>query len=441
MVSRAFSDTPCARCESIVSALHLLASQGAHLNNLITRNLISTASLFAFASMVAAQNNQSLQQLGGEGSNLERSSGSSFNAFLSSARYDFGRGLTFSSADGENTMNVSGQVQVGYTWTEFNLDQAGAVGSNYTFGSSFSSDARLRVGGSVMDGKASYFLQMDPTGGGQDSDNLVDAWVGWHVADGINLRVGRQKMRSGLSADTSANDTDFETISRSSATNEFANLRATGAMLEGAGMEGRFNWHLGVANSGTAANTASQILFLAPAASQANDDTDMMVTAGLSFGSHAGNSEDWSEGDLAHSGEMQWIAGATVTVNNGAVDDTQTINAFGGFKFGNGFATQVEYWTRDFDNADLTDDGGYVQLSYTMAKSGSMQPGFVARFGTVNFENNPDVEGPEFVIGANAYFAEHNLKWQLQYASGTVENFAADDIESSSIGLLCTVVF
>ena len=133
MVSRVFSDTPCARCESIAAALHLLASQGAHLNNLITRNLISTASLFAFASMVAAQNNQSLQQLAGEGSNLQHASGSSFNAFLSSARYDFGRGLTFSSADGENTMNVGGQVQVGYTWTEFNLDQAGAVGSNYSF--------------------------------------------------------------------------------------------------------------------------------------------------------------------------------------------------------------------------------------------------------------------------------------------------------------------
>jgi hypothetical protein len=412
------------------------------LKNLITRNLISTASLFAFASMVAAQSNQSLQQLEGEGPALTQASGSSLSAFLNTARYDFGRGLTFSSADGENTMTVGGQIQVGYTWTDFNLDPVtGTVGSNYTFGSSFSSDARLRVGGSVMDGKASYFLQMNPSGGGQDNDNLVDAWVGWKVADGINLRMGRQKMRSGLSADTSANDTDFETISRSSATNEFANRRATGAMLEGAGMEGRFNWHLGVANSGTAANTASQILYGAAAASQANDDTDMMVTAGVSFGSHDGNSEDWSEGDLAHSGAMQWIAGATVTVNNGAADDTQTINAFGGFKFGNGLAAQVEYWTREMDNADLTDDGGYVQLSYTMAKSGSMQPGFVARFGTVNFEDTVDVEGPEFVLGANAYFADHNLKWQLQYASGTVENFAADDIESSSISLLCTVVF
>jgi len=321
------------------------------------------------------------------------------------------------------------------------------VGADYTFASAFSSDARLRVGGSVMDGKASYFVQMNPSGGGQDNDNLVDAWIGWNVADGINLRVGRQKMRSGLSADTSANDTDFETISRSSATNEFANLRATGAMLEGAVMEGRLNWHLGVANSGTAGNSASQILRIGTAIpDQGNDDTDLMVTAGLSFGSHAGNSEDWSEGDLARSGESQWIAGATVTLDRRATDpvdqDNETANIFGGFKSGSGFAGQVEYWNRNQEDTDATDYGGYVQLSYTMAKSDSMQPGFVARFGTVNLDQvGENIEGPELILGVNAYFADHDLKWQLQYASGTVENFAAEDIESSSISLLCTVVF
>jgi len=399
--------------------------------------------------MVAAQSNQSLQQLEGEGPALAQASGSSLSAFLNTARYDFGRGLTFSSQDGENTMTVGGQVQAGYTWTDFNLDQNGVVGADYTFASAFSSDARLRVGGSVMDGKASYFVQMNPSGGGQDNDNLVDAWIGWNVADGINLRVGRQKMRSGLSADTSANDTDFETISRSSATNEFANRRATGAMLEGAAMEGRLNWHLGVANSGTAGNSATQILRNGTAVpGQANDDfdTDLMVTAGLSFGSHAGNSEDWSEGDLARSGESQWIAGATVTLDRRATDpvdqDNETANIFGGFKSGSGFAGQVEYWNRNQEDTDATDYGGYVQLSYTMAKSDSMQPGFVARFGTVNLDQvGENIEGPELILGVNAYFAVHDLKWQLQYASGTVENFAAEDIESSSISLLCTVVF
>ena len=417
--------------------------------NLLTRSLVPTASLLALASGAAAQNShslqqQSLQQLEGKVSTLPQS-GSSVGGFLNSARYELGRGLTFSSQDGGSSMTVGGQVQVGYTWTEFNYDPAvdpfNTVGS-FSFGSAFSTDARLRVGGGVMDGKASYFVQMNPNDGGQGTNNLVDAWVGWQLTDGINLRMGQQKMRSGLSADTSANDTDFETVARSSATNEFANLRATGALLEGAAMEGRFNWHFGVANNSTARNLASQILLGAAAPSQANDDTDMMVTAGASFGSHAGNSEDWSEGDLARSGDMQWIAGATVTVNNGAADDTQTINVFGGLKAGNGLAAQVEYWPRDQDNANTTDDGGYAQVSYTFASMGSMQPGLVARYGFVNLETGAgDIEGPEFTIGANAYYAAHNLKWQVEYASGTTENFIGDDIESSALRVLCTLVF
>ncbi len=392
----------------------------------MTRSLITTASLLAFASAVAAQD-------------LPQATGSSVGGFLNNARYELGKGLTFASQDGGNSMTVGGQLQAGYSWTQFNLDGAGNVGDDYSFDSSFNTAARLRVGGSVMDSKYSYFVQMNAANGDQGNGNLIDAWVGMHVADGINLRLGQQKMRSGLSADTSANDTDFETISRSSATNEFANARTTGALLEGHAMDGRFNWHFGIANGGTAANAASQILFLAGGANQANDDTDMMVTAGASFGSHAGNSESWSEGDLARSGEMQWIAGATITVDNGAADDLQTINVFGGLKAGNGLAAQAEYWTRDADNADTTDDGAHVQVSYTMAKSGSMQPGFVARYAMVDFDNG--VEGNEFTLGVNAYYAAHNLKWQLEYASGATENFAADDIESSAIRLLCTVVF
>ena len=55
----------------------------------MTRSLISTASLLALASALAAQNPQTLPQ----------TSGSSISGALNSARYEFGRGLTFSSQD------------------------------------------------------------------------------------------------------------------------------------------------------------------------------------------------------------------------------------------------------------------------------------------------------------------------------------------------------
>ena len=87
------------------------------MKNPLTRTLIPTASLLAFASVVAAQNTQSLQQLEGKVSTLPQASGSSLSGFLNSARYEFGRGLTFSSPEGENSMTIGGQVQVGYGYT------------------------------------------------------------------------------------------------------------------------------------------------------------------------------------------------------------------------------------------------------------------------------------------------------------------------------------
>jgi len=392
------------------------------LNNLFTRYLIPTAALLTIASQTAAQNSETLEQ------GLSNS-GTSVSNLLRNARYDFGRGLTFTSKDGDNSMTVGGQVQAGYSWAD--------DGDN-TDTSAFSSNARIRVGGSVMDGKASYFVQMNPSGGGQNTtvdasgtesdDNLVDAWVGWGLTDSINLRLGRQKMRSGLSADTSANDTDFETVSRSNATNEFANGRATGALLEGHGMEGRFNWHFGMANNGTSQGSG-----------QGNDDTDMMVTAGASFGSHGGNSESWSEGDLARTGAMQWIAGATITANNGTVanDNDTTLNVFGGMKLGNGLAAQLDIWSRDADAADTTDDGYSLQASYTMAKSGSMQPGFVLRHSSVTIDDGDDAT--ETALGVNAYYAAHNLKTQLQVTSSNAGGVADDD--QLSLDLMFTLVF
>lgn len=400
------------------------------MKNPLTHSLISTASLLAFASVVAAQNSQPTEQ-----------SGSSLSDVLKNARYEFGRGLTFTSADGENSMTVGGQIQAGYGWSE---DDDGNSDS-----SEFGSDARVRLGGAVWDGKVSYFVQMNPAGGGQGNGDLVDAWVGMHVADGLNLRLGQQKMRSGLSADTSANDTDFETVTRSGATDEFANRRATGALLEGAAMEGRLNYHFGIANATTAGYAASNPLKQAAGVAtapngQGNDDTDMMVTAGVSLGSHAGNSESWSEGDLARSGEMQWLTGLTITNDNGAAENYQTINAYGALKVGNGLAGQVEYFTRDADLGDTTDDGGYVQLSYTMEKSGNMQPGLVARYTMVDWENpignGVDLEGTGMTLGVNAYYAAHNLKAQLQYSTFELEAAGATT-DASSIDLLFTVVF
>jgi hypothetical protein len=378
------------------------------LNNLLTRYLIPTAALLTIASQTAAQNSETLDQ------GLSNS-GTSVSNLLHNARYDFGRGLTFTSKDGEASMNIGGQLQAGYSWSE---DDAGTLNSDWAVNSS-----RLRVGGQVMDG-LTYFMQLDPQGGGQSNGDLIDAWAGWQVNESIHLRLGQQKMRSGLSADTSANDTDFETVSRSIATSTFAGGRATGALVTG--NAGMFNWHVGVMNNGTVAGTA-----------QANDGTDMSLTLGGSFGS-GGTSEDWSEGDLARSGASSWIAGLTVTQDNAVADDFMTINAFGGWKAGNGLALQAEFWTRDADAGDTSDSGLYLQGSYTLAANGSMQPGFVARISQLDQETAGDEETTEVLVGVNAYYAAHNLKTQLQLRQVSLD---LADTDVTSVDLMFTLVF
>ncbi|MFP6685111.1 MAG: porin [Polyangiaceae bacterium] len=373
--------------------------------------MIPTAALLTFASQTAAQNSETLDQ------GLSNS-GSSVSNLLRNSRYDFGRGLTFTSQDGEASMNIGGQIQAGYSWS---ADDDNTLTSGWAVNSS-----RLRVGGQVRDG-LTYFMQFDPQGG--EAGNLVDAWVGWQVNKRIHLRLGQQKMRSGLSADTSANDTDFETVTRSIATGEFAGGRATGALVTG--NAGMFNWHVGVMNNGTEAGTGQ-----AQNTVGNSRDTDMSMTAGFSLG---GTSEAWSEGDLTRSGASNWIAGLTVTQDNQSAvgDDFMTINAFAGFKAGNGLALQAELWSRDADDEDTTDSGLYVQGSYTLAANGSMQPGFVARVSQLDIDGADDGEKMEVLVGVNAYYAAHNLKTQLQVRQ---ESDDGDD-ETTSLELMFTLVF
>jgi len=373
--------------------------------------------LLAFASVAAAQNATAHEQ-----------GGSSISRLFHSARYELGRGLTLSSLDGESSVTFGGQAQIGYSYAE-------GISGLTDDTSNWDANARLRMHGNS--GNFSYFVQMDAAGSDSDNSDLIDAWVGHKLADGINLRLGQQKMRSALSADTSMNDTDFETVTRSIATQLFAGLRATGALVEGT--HGMFNWHLGVMNRGTAAgvNAAEDLIAAfngnAVALAQANDDTDMAVTAGFSVG-NCGNSESWSEGDLARSGSFSWILGATATQQNGQDDDPMVINEFLGLKFGNGFAAQFEGFSLE---GDVLSDavGANAQISYTLAKNGSWQPGFVARYSMVDVDGSAD-ETTETAVGVNAYHDAHNLKTQLQ-----VTNRDVGTNDFTSLDLLFTVVF
>lgn len=424
------------------------------MKNPLTRSLIPTAALLAFASQVAAQNAQALEQRIADlearlatQSQQGSSNGDTLSNLFKNGRVDYrlGRGLTFSAQDAEDfSINIGGQVQAGYRYSDDDPTS--------TTNSGFSVNSRLRFGGNVFSDKITYFVQMDP---GLAGSNLVDAWAGWQFHENVNMRLGQQKMRSGLQADTSMADTDLEMVNRSIATAAFANQRSTGALFEGHAMEGKFNWHAGLMNNGTAGidaggvptSTATLVgLAAAPAGAQANQagTSEIGWTAGASYSNMAGNSEDWSEGDLAHSGNLHWIAGGTITSANEALangGDAMTINLFGGIKAGNGFAGQFEYWLRDNDDLNRDDAGFYGQVSYTLKKNegDKIQWGGVLRYSSADFDGP---EATEISGGINAYYHEHNLKTQLQVSSIQFDNAAGAEVsDTTSIDLLFTLVF
>lgn len=428
-----------------------------YLNNLLSnrRALPASVVLLAFASALAAQESQAALErriadlerrldAAPQGQQAPRSG--SLLDVVTGERWVPGSGLTLQAADPEKfTVNLGGQVQAGYTWSDD--DKTKVTNSGFALRST-----RVRLGGNAFSKDVTYFVQMDPSA----TVDLVDAWAGWRVHESLNIRLGQQKMRSSLQADTSMADTDLEFVDRSIATVAFGNQRATGALLEGNLMEGKVNWHAGVMNNGTAGldtvttltvpGSATALTGLVAPGAQANQaGTDALGwTVGASYSSKGHNSEHWSEGDLAHSGEFEYIVGATVTSVNESflipgTGNAMTINGFGGLKFGNGLAVQGEYFTRDNDNLNRDDTGYYGQVSYTLKKSGNVQWGGVVRYANV------DLDGPEateLAAGINAYYHEHNLKTQFQVRNIQFENAAGAKVNDlTSLDLLFTLVF
>jgi hypothetical protein len=300
--------------------------------------------------------------------------------------------------------------------------------------------ARLTVGGSVFNENITYFVQTDFANGG---DDLVDAWAGWRMNEGINIRLGQQKMRSSLQADASLTDNVGELVTSALATQGFAGQRATGVLVEG--NSGNMNWHVGAMNNST---SGTDVVILGQGQNNAPGENELNYTAGVSFGSGPGNSEDWSEGDLAQGGNSSWIAGASLLLSNEGDGEGETVNAFGGWKSGSGIAVQAEWFVRENDDNGFGagSNGFYGQFSYTMPASDGVQYGAVARYSVIDLDDNG--ESSEVSVGVNAYYHEHALKTQLQVTFTDTDivllpfyNVAGDDLGSTSLDLLFTLMF
>jgi hypothetical protein len=360
------------------------------------------------------------------------------NLFDSGAKVSYtpGSGMTFSAQDASAfSINISGQVQPGFTY---------AWGEDIADVSSFGlKTTRLRFAGNVYNDDVTYFLQLDAADGGEGNGDLVDGWAAWRVMDGINIRFGQQKMRSSLQADASLSDTDTEMAYNALATSFFASARSTGVLVEG--NSGNINWHVGAMNNSTAGFEAAAVN------TQVNESNELDFTFGANYSSDGSNTEAWSEGDLDHSGNLSYIAGANLLVGNDqspfiaapatADNDSTTLNVFAGAKTGSGIAVQAELFSRSDDDGtnELDHTGFYVQGSYTLAPGQGTQWGGVARVSSI------DIDGfgtqSEFALGLNAYYHKHKLKTQVMLTFANVDPDAGNETDATALDVLFTLMF
>ena len=347
--------------------------------------------------------------------------------------------MTFSAENADEfTINIAGQVRAGF----YAIDDDDGVGAPAITDNSNGFDvwaARLRLSGNVFNKNITYFLQGDFAGDSAANDRaagLVDGWAGWQMSDSVNLRLGQQKMRSSLQADASLSDNVGEMAWSSIATSWFAGNRSTGALLEG--NSGNVNWHFGAMNNSTAGvDSAADPISAAPPTAggqrNAGGENELNYTLGVSVGSDSGNSESWTEGDLAHAGNSSWISGASILLINEGADEDSSINLYAGWKSGSGVAAQAEIFIREDETYDS--EGFYGQLSYTMPSTEGVQYGGAARYSMLDVDG---AEVSEISLGVNAYYHEHALKSQLQVSSVEADRLDGD---IARFDLLFTLMF
>lgn len=376
--------------------------------------------------------------------------------------YKPGSGVTFEGDQGDFKLNISGRIQAKwyYTWLD------GGTGGNDTSVSSFRARrARTKFSGHVFNEDVTYYLQLEHTA----SPNMLDARVGWRFVNNedsaVNLRVGVQKMRSGLQADNSSANLEF--VERSIVSRTFGDNRGTGALLEGGFMKGedghKVMWHFGIMNHDTAGGGVT-----APA--QVNTDSEFMYTLGALFAPEGTKgTEKHVEGDLEHNGKFEPLIGVNFAA--GTAPDTvgtnkvQTINIYGSLKTGSGIAAQAEIYLREDEprGANVTNDssGWYVQGSYTMEPGEGTQWGAAVRYAMLKFDDANIALAPmgslsgmgtgygyqgdvsELTVGINAYYHKHKLKTQLNYVYQDISpdaGFGAD-LTNSGVDVMFTLLF
>ena len=321
----------------------------------------------------------------GEGDENKGNSSVVDNAFKqgTTVSYKPGAGVTFDGGE-EFSLNLSGRIQIQWNYVDFDSsvptsNPPPATGNESDINSFDGRRARLDLKGHVWSEDITYRLQTEML----YQLSALDAYIGWRFlnddANSINLRLGLQKMRTGLQNDT---DSAYMALpERSAASGTFGNLRATGALIEGQAFKtdngGQLQYHVGAYNNDIAGGSNPGINYPVGFAGNIgpNESVALNYVIGAMWAMGGGDtSEHWTESDLSHDGETTLNLGLNVHFGNdrtaGVKDESNMINAFAGWKSGSGIAIQGEFYTRNDDfqgGGDSDTSGWYVQGGYTTA--------------------------------------------------------------------------
>jgi hypothetical protein len=151
--------------------------------------------------------------------------------------YKPGKGFTWPTADGDNTINIGGRIQARYLYEDFDgardLDDL----SEFT-----AQRVRVHVKGQVFR-DLKYKVQLD-FGDFNAGDNLKDAYLTWARLPEAQVTAGQVKVRFDWQQYVSSGKQQF--VDRNIASRFFGYSRDVGAMLSGEVADGKFEYNLGV---------------------------------------------------------------------------------------------------------------------------------------------------------------------------------------------------
>ncbi len=365
-------------------------------------------------------------------------------------KYEPGKGYTWQTEDGANTMNIGGRIQVRYTNEDFDSVRGEDDKSDFE-----AKRVRVHIKGQVFN-DVKYKFQAD-FGDGRSGDNLKDAVLTYARIPEAQISAGQFKTRLGHQEYTSSGKQTF--VDRNIATKMFDFGRDVGVMLHGVVADNKFEYNVGVFNGegegGSNKNDGHLLVgrvSFQPLGKFGYSESDLKRgDHALIFSLGAGMNNDLI-GDFADAGDADGDGDTDEGIDT--LTDTDVLVATFGYR-GKGIYFMGEYFQQDSDvksvfseldgalsdtHANTDSDGFYAQIGYMFPQDWEL----ALRYATVDPDDDVDDDDEdELMIGFNKFFmgVGHSLKLSVDAAWMGEETGAGSSYDDFRVRVQGQIVF